>query len=71
MMAVFITTVLFLLGIVAGANNNVLGISLPICAILVFLGYRVLQTLEGIERKLDEQVDATYDQIRQDAKRES
>lgn len=70
MMAVFITTVLFLLGIVAGANNNVLGISLPICAILVFFGYRALQTLEGIERKLDEQVDATYDQIRQDAKRD-
>jgi hypothetical protein len=37
----------------------------------VFFGYRLLQTLEGIERKLDEQVDATYDQIRREAEREA
>lgn len=69
MLTVF-AALLFVGGCVAGLNNNVLGVSLPICGVLVLLGNLLLSTLEGIESKLDDQVDATYDQTKRKNKQD-
>lgn len=53
---------LFLGGLAAGFANNVLGISLPICAVLIILADLLTGSLARIESRLDDQVDATYDQ---------
>jgi len=58
-----LAALLFVGGLAAGAANNVLGISLPICAVLIIVADLLTGSLARIETKLDDQVDATYDQI--------
>lgn len=69
-MLTFLSALLFLGGIVAGCFNNVLGISLPICAVLIVVSDLVAGSLTRIESRLDDQVDATYDQTNRKAKQE-
>ncbi len=70
-MLAFLAALLFLGGLAAGFANNVLGISLPICGVLIILADLLTGSLARIEAKLDDQVDATYDKIRRDAKQDS
>ncbi len=67
----FLAALLFLGGMVAGFANNVLGISLPICAVLIIAIDLVTGSLARIESKLDDQVDATYDQTNRKAKQQA
>ena len=51
---------LFIAGIAAGIFNNVLGISLPICAVLLIIGDSITSIIKS---RLDDLVDAKYAEI--------